>query len=115
MQSPARSKNCLACGGTRLAGSSAVKLTKQFDLELARSHNATWIDSGKGVVATKCGKCKKIVLPTATQRIRMQQHELNVHEVWKRWRGAELEQGGLDPEVPPTQSTLSLQQGLVAL
>ena len=68
------------CNGVKLAGTGpGYKLTDAVQINMAKRTRACWVsdDKTKGLVATKCGRCKKIIVPTAEQLQRVQQFKLN--------------------------------------
>ena len=64
-----RKYNGPCCGGLKLADAVQINMAKRI--------GACWVSDEKGhLVATKCGKCKKIVVPTFEQRQRMERFKL---------------------------------------
>ena len=66
-----RQYNCSSCGGSRLAGMGGpYKLREDREasvVAMAKRTQACWMDREKGLVATKCGLCKKLIVPTDEQ------------------------------------------------
>ena len=65
-----RTYNGRCCGGQRLAGAGGTyKLESESEEKraLAKKARASWDDAQKGLVVTKCGKCKKMLCPTTSQ------------------------------------------------
>ena len=59
-----RQYNCSSCGGSRLAGMGGpYKLREASVVAMAKRTQACWMDLEKGLVATKCGQCKKLIVP----------------------------------------------------
>jgi hypothetical protein len=73
--------NCHACGGERLAGSSAYKLIEPHQIQLATRREACWNDRATGAtMATKCGHCKKLIFPNDEQLRRMRELKIDVRQ-----------------------------------
>ena len=51
-------------------------LLKVVSCGIAKRTKACWVSSDKKLVATKCGKCKKIIVPNAEQLDRMKRFNL---------------------------------------
>ena len=65
--------NGKCCGGERLAGHEGGMFKFGADesedkVALVNKTQAGWTDPDKGAVVTKCGNCKKILLPTVAQK-----------------------------------------------
>ena len=98
MAAAKRKYNGPCCGGDKMAGTGpGYVLIDAVQLAMAKRTKASWKADGKGVVATKCGNCKKIILPTATQQQRMQR--FNLPSVYDERQLSEVEAStGLPPE-----------------
>ena len=65
------------CGGDKLAGiGPGYKLVLVTQIGMAKRIKASWVDKDGRLVATKCGKCKKIILPTRQQLDRIERFKL---------------------------------------
>ena len=72
-----RKHNGPCCGGIKLAGTGGgYKLVEPVHIGIAKRTKACWVSSDKKLVATKCGKCKKIIVPNAEQLDRMKRFNL---------------------------------------
>ena len=73
-----RQHNGPCCGGDKVAGTGpGYKLGEFTQIKLAERTKASWVrESDKAVVATKCGSCKKIIVPTDEQCARMERFKL---------------------------------------
>ena len=72
------SYNGSCCGGPKLAGTApGYKLVDNIQIQLAKRTKASWIrKDDKVLVAAKCGKCKKIIVPNSEQLARMERFKL---------------------------------------
>ena len=85
------------CFGVKVAGTGpGYKLTDVAQIGLAKRTKACWMNGEKRLVATKCGKCKKIIVPTAEQLDRMARFKLI--SVYDEVQLREFEAAGFTPE-----------------
>jgi thiol-disulfide isomerase/thioredoxin len=69
------------CGGVKAAGTGpGYKLVDAVHIGIARRTKACWMNDETKLVATKCGKCKKIIFPTTKQLARMKRFNISVHD-----------------------------------